>query len=81
MCTETADDIAKRDHSAAMQSWRNQRPQTKHARITYAQYYANPEETGAEVSAKTPDEMRAAAVELLLLADWYASKPPPLLSC
>lgn len=72
---ETEDDIAKRDHHTAMQTWRGRRPKTTHTHSMHP----NPEETGAEVFAKTPDEMRAAAAELLLLADWYDAKPPPRL--
>jgi len=75
--TETAEDVARRDHEAAMVKWRDQEPKTKLARVMMSAGYANQVEIGATMSnlAKTPAEMREAARELVLLAGWFEKRP------
>lgn len=73
---ETAEDIARRDHERAMRAWDDRRPETSRVRVATAPYQGS-DPRGAEIigSLKTPDEMRQAAAELLLLADWFAERP------
>lgn len=73
---EAAVDVAKREREQAMRAWRDRRPETKFARVEYdPRWGRSHEETGILASARTPDEMREAARELTLLADWFEQRP------
>jgi hypothetical protein len=71
---ETAADVAKRAREVAMDAWQDARPRPKLAHVDNASYSSEP--AGASVYlVRTPDDMREAARELLLLADWFANRP------
>ncbi|HEU4727720.1 MAG TPA: hypothetical protein VFT22_07520 [Kofleriaceae bacterium] len=72
---ETAGDVAKREHEAAMQAWRKRKPETTFAYVDLRPVGRALEEVGAMARAETPNCMRAAAAELLLLADWFEERP------
>lgn len=73
---ETAADVARRDHEDAMRAWRARQPETRRARVTSPTSWSNSDPNGAVVyGVATPDEMREAARELALLADWFAGRP------
>lgn len=73
---ETAEDVAKRDRDAAMRAWLDREPATRHARVATSSSWGSSDPVGAQVyPVRTPDEMRAAARELDLLADWFAERP------
>lgn len=72
---ETAEDISKREHTAAMREWRERRPRTEVARIDLDPRWGRDDEIGATASARTPAEMRQAADELRALADWFEKRP------
>jgi hypothetical protein len=74
--SETAADIARRDHEIAMRKWRDGQPMIALARVTRTSSWSSPIENGAEVNrCGSPAEMRAAAAELQALAIWYEAKP------
>lgn len=74
---ETVEDVAKREHEAAMRAWNDIKPSTLIARVDYFFGYGpvSDRQTGASASAKNPAEMRLAARELELLASWFEKKP------
>lgn len=73
---ETAVDIAERDHRQAMRAWREARPCTEVARPLHSMRWGDDSVIGATVGlVKTPAEMRTAADELRLLADWFDARP------
>ena len=73
---ETAEHVATRRRAAEMKAWRERKPSTTFARVAFSRFGFNADESGAELHlAKTPDEMRTAAAELLQLADWFAERP------
>lgn len=73
---ETAKDVQQRDFEQAMWKWRDEQPKTVLARVEMSRSRSSPTEVGASVNlCKTPDEMRHAAAELQLLADWFALRP------
>lgn len=77
MRPETPEDVAKRAREAALRAWRDQRPDTKIARVEHDHRWGHNDEIGAGVHAtmKTPADMRQAADELIKLADWFEQKP------
>lgn len=73
---ETAEDVAKREHEAAMRKWRDERPDTVIAIVEYNHRYGMGNDAiGASARPRTPAEMRQAADELRQLADWFETKP------
>lgn len=70
---ETAEDIAKREHAERIKAWRAARPRCKYSAVQ-ANWHG--QETGQVVlGPRTPAEMREAARELQLLADWFEQRP------
>jgi len=74
---ETPDDVAKREHEAALRAWRDRRPQTTVARVDLDGRWGRGgnDEIGATAVTRTPAEMRTAAEELRALADWFEARP------
>jgi hypothetical protein len=72
---ETAADVAKRAHEVALAAWNATRPTTTIAQVEVSRSCSHPSQSASVFMARTPDDMRAAASELLLLADWFATRP------
>lgn len=74
---ETAMDVAAREHTHAMEAWRLARPKTAIAQVEYDSRWGHArDELGAcFLRCRTPAEMRTAADELRLLADWFEQRP------
>ena len=72
---ETAADVAKRAHEVALAAWNATRPTTTIAQVEVSRSCSHPSPSASVFMARTPDDMRAAARELLLLADWFSSRP------
>jgi len=73
---ETAKDIARREYESALKAWMLSRPRTQRATIQLAPRFRGPPKmSGVLVSAQAPAEMRQAADELRLLADWFEQQP------
>ena len=73
---ETSDHVADREHAKRMNEWRKARPITNTAFIEYDYRSGTPKEMGAQVRrVATPAEMREGARELLLIADWFETRP------
>lgn len=73
---ETAVDREKREHAARMKEWEYSQP--PHGVVSIERdrsWYRTNKVTGFAVSARTPAEMRQAADELRLLADWFEQRP------
>lgn len=78
---ETEEDVAKRTRHEAMEAWFARRPDSVVATTLVATtflsggYPSGPYPVGVEVSASTPRDMRQAADDLRLLADWFEGRP------
>ena len=73
---ETAGDVAERESAFRMEAWRQSRPAIRIAQVVVNFQRFPAVETGSvNVGARTPAEMRQAADELRLLADWFEQKP------
>lgn len=72
---ETAADIAKREHAAAMRAWREAMPKIELAHLEHDSRWGRTDVGGTSVIARTPEQMRQAADELRLLAYWFETKP------
>jgi hypothetical protein len=69
---ETVEDVAKRVRGERMRQWRDEQPRL--SVVTVSRSWGGDEE-GVSMHARTPDEMRRAADELRMLADWFDAKP------
>ena len=72
---ETAEDVARRGHKQTMQTWRDRQPKVTHVAINIPGMCWSPDGARLHGVLRTPETMRAAAAELLQLADWFAEKP------
>ena len=74
---ETAADVAKRERDADLRAWEASRPQLSHAKVAKPSIWGSSLPIGAQIYGvlRTPAEMRQAADELRLLADWFEQKP------
>jgi hypothetical protein len=73
---ETAADVARREYELAVRSWRAARPDLEVSRVDCGSSYASiMNEVGAYASPKTPDQMRQVSREMLVLAEWFESRP------
>ena len=72
---ETGADIAEREHAARMKAWEATEPKHPHATVERAYFHGAAPTGQITARAEGPDGLRAAAAELLLLADWFDAKP------
>lgn len=72
---ETIEDVAKRASKAERDSWMALQPRPKLVAIMTRNTYGSPPSGGVLANARSPDDMRQAAAELLELAAWFEKRP------
>jgi hypothetical protein len=71
---ETPEDVDQRAHATNMREWNARRPRTTTACVQASGYRSDTLSANV-ISARTPEEMRIAARELMEIADWFESRP------
>lgn len=74
---ETAGHVATRLRAVVVEAWRSSCPKTTAVRVEYDSRWGHgSDEIGVELrQCRSPAEMRTAADELRLLADWFEKRP------